>query len=363
MEMMQAPTPLSEEKKFGNIININDLKIKETFKLEENDLTIGLLEANLIFICSNKEKIYQVLKNYDEITKEIPNFKLSQNINSIYNLLVQIFSAKRYEIKPENENQLKIIIKLKDILGNDEMHEILLFQKELDTKTKIKLMEERIKILEKKVEEMDELKKNINILFNENKLLKEEINKLKSNKDEQIIIPEYESKIINKKEKIIFILKEIEKAIGSFNNIKLIYRATRDGDSIENFHSKCDNIRNTLMIVETTTGYIFGGFTSVGWNNNKGKDIYDNKAFCFSLNLKKIYNIINPNYALHIQSNGSRPSFGSNSYVFILQNQFLKSEKSYTEKISDFEGESQACEINGGNGYFKVKELEVFQIL
>ena len=159
MEMMQAPTPLSEEKKFGNIININDLKIKETFKLEENDLTIGLLEANLIFICSNKEKIYQALKNYDEITKEIPNFKLSQNINSIYNLLVQIFSAKRYEIKPENENQLKIIIKLKDVLGNDEMYDIFLFQKELDTKTKIKLMEERIKILEKKVEEIDELKK------------------------------------------------------------------------------------------------------------------------------------------------------------------------------------------------------------
>ena len=159
MEMMQAPTPLSEEKKFGNVIDINDLKIKETFKSEENNLTIGLLETNLIFICSNKEKIYQVLKNYDEITKEIPNFKLSQNINSIYNLLVQIFSAKRYEIKPENENQIKIIIKLKDILGNDEMHEILLFQKELDTKTKIKLMEERIKKLEKKVQEIDELKK------------------------------------------------------------------------------------------------------------------------------------------------------------------------------------------------------------
>ena len=224
-------------------------------------------------------------------------------------------------------------------------------------------MDERIKILEKKVEEMDELKKNINILFNENKLLKEEINKIKSTIDELIIIPEYDSKIINKKEKINFILKEIEKAIGSFNNIKLIYRATRDADSIKMFHSKCDNIRNTLMIVETTTGYTFGGFTSVGWNNNRGKDIYDNKAFCFSLNLKKIYNIINPNYALHIQSDDSRPSFGSNYYVFILGDQFLNAQKSYTQKITDYKGESQACEINGGNEYFKVKELEVFQIL
>ena len=363
MEMMQAPTPFSEEKKFGNIININDLKVKETFKSEENNLTIGLSEENLIFICSNKEKIYQVLKNYDEITKEIPNFKLSQNINSIYNLLVQIFSAKRYEIKPENENQLKIIIKLKDVLGNDEMHEILLFQKELDTKTKIKLMEERIKILEKKVEEMDELKKNINILFNENKLLKEEINKIKFIIDELIIIPEYESKIINKKEKIIFILKEIEKAIGSFNNIKLIYRATRDGDSIENFHSKCDNIRNTLMIVETTTGYIFGGFTSVGWNNNKGKCIYDNKAFCFSLNLNKIYNIINPNCALYNQSGNGSPSFGFSPYIFLLYNKFLSSNSNLVEKMVQYKGESHPCEINGGNRVFQVKELEVFQII
>ena len=117
------------------------------------------------------------------------------------------------------------------------------------------------------------------------------------------------------------------------------------------------------MIVETTTGYTFGGFTSVGWNNNRGKDIYDNKAFCFSLNLKKIYNIINPNYALHIQSGDSRPSFGSNYYVFILENQFLNTQKSYTQKITDYKGESQVYEINGGNEYFKVKELEVFQIL
>ena len=81
------------------------------------------------------------------------------------------------------------------------------------------------------------------------------------------------------------------------------------------------------------------------------------------MNLKKIYNIINPNYALHIQRCDSRPSFGSNSYVFLLQNQFLKADINYTEKISDFEGESQVYEINGGNRNFKVKELEVFQIL
>ena len=49
------------------------------------------------------------------IIKEIPNFKLSQNINSIYSLMLQLFSSNRYEIKDEDESTLKIIIKLKYI--------------------------------------------------------------------------------------------------------------------------------------------------------------------------------------------------------------------------------------------------------
>ena len=44
------------------------------------------------------------------------------------------------------------------------------------------------------------------------------------------------------------------------------------------------------MIIQTTSGNKFGGFTSTGWNSERGKDIYDQKAFCFSINisLKKI---------------------------------------------------------------------------
>ena len=122
MEMMQAPTPFMESKDSLKTIDINDLKLKETFKFEDYSLTLGLLEEHLFFICYKKENIYQAVKNYDEITKEIPNFKSSQNIKIIYNLMIQIFNSKRYEIKSENENKLKIIIKLKDVLGNDEMH-------------------------------------------------------------------------------------------------------------------------------------------------------------------------------------------------------------------------------------------------
>ena len=35
---------------------------------------------------------------------------------------------------------------------------------------------------------------------------------------------------------------------------KLLYRATKDGNSPESFHQKCDNIKGTLTIIKTTKG-------------------------------------------------------------------------------------------------------------
>ena len=243
------------------------------------------------------------------------------------------------------------------------MHEIILYKKELDGNTKMKLMEERIKNLENKVEEMNEIKAKINLLISENEKLKDEINTLKLSKNSQFIIPGEDSKIIQNEDEIVFVLNEVEKKIGKIHNMKLIYRATRDGDSIDKFHSSCDNIRNTLMIVRTTTGFKFGGFASTGWICDKGKTIYDKNAFCFSVNLNKIYNIIDPRRAMYNQSGDGSPSFGYSPYVFLLRNGFLKSEANFVEKMGNYNGETKSCEINGGNPNFRVNESEVFQIL
>ena len=377
MEMMQAPTPISEVNNPFNNINANDLKIKEIFKFNDYNLIIGLADENLVFNCSIKENNYQVLKNYDSIISEIPNFKLSPSINSIYNLLIQLFKSDKYEIKDDGEHKVKIIIKLKDLLGNDVLYDIILYQIEIDIKTKMKTMEERIKVLENKVKELtkenSEIKNKVNelySLYNENNKLKEELqeSKLKANnnnittKGDQFVNPYKDSKIIQNKGELNFILEEIKKVIGKINEIKLIYRATRDGSSINEFHSCCDFIPNTLMLVQTTDGYKFGGFTSTGWNNKKGTDIYDKNAFCFSVNLNKIYNIKKPENAMHLQSFDCRPSFGAENYVFILQKEFLKSKENYVQNMVDYKGETKAYEINGGKQKFCVSEMEVFQI-
>ena len=47
---------------------------------------------------------------------------------------------------------------------------------------------------------------------------------------------------------------------------KLIYRATRDGFGATDFHSKCDRYQNSLMIIKSTKGYVFGSYTEKNWS-------------------------------------------------------------------------------------------------
>lgn len=61
----------------------------------------------------------------------------------------------------------------------------------------------------------------------------------------------------------------------------LIYRASRDGFQSNDFHSKCDNKKNTLVVIKSTNGNIFGGYTQQNWSGNQYK--CDKNAFMFSL--------------------------------------------------------------------------------
>jgi len=63
---------------------------------------------------------------------------------------------------------------------------------------------------------------------------------------------------------------------------ELIYRGSRDGFSAREFHSKCDGKANTLTIIKSTNGNIFGGFTTEAWSSSESW-VKDTRAFVFSL--------------------------------------------------------------------------------
>ena len=387
--MDDAPTPIKPSFIKSESFNLDDLDNKNEYVHEGYKIILGLYNEYVILsIKSDNESNYYQLKNtYEELTENIPNFKILTNLSELLCLMQQLFESNKYEIKKEGQI-MKVIIKIKNMLGKDEEFELFLKKVELTEKQKMELMEEKIKNLENKVNnfisEKEELNKQIKILIDENKFIKDELASIKKNlnvienshknqkdqsinKNENIITPknepnQFNSKIFNKLSEINFIIDEIKKNGQNFRGINLIFRASEEGDKIENFNNICSNIENELIIIKTNKNYIFGGFTKTGWKKNKGKDFFDSNAFIFSYNLKKIYKIKNPEFALHCQSGDCRLSFGSTSYAILLGNNFLTKNSGRIGEMIDYNGETSKMEINGGEKDYQVLELEVFQI-
>ena len=200
----------------------------------------------------------------------------------------------------------------------------------------------KIKIL------LDELKEEI-------KILKNEINDLKKWKKG--------SNIIKDKKEYEFIENRLKLA-GNNKDIryKLLYRASKDGDKAKTFHEKCNGIKGTLCLVETTDNIKLGGYTEALWDGYGFKK--DDKAFCFSLNLKKIYNVAIPEQAIRSYENYG-PIF-ANTLFGINDESFTKGENggwcSYSSD-KQYGIIEKTYEITGGKQDFGVKEVEVFQII
>ena len=69
------------------------------------------------------------------------------------------------------------------------------------------------------------------------------------------------SKILNKNKTIIEFLNLTGLSSSNSNNYKLLYQASRNGFGAKDFHSHCDKITGTLILVKDTKSNIFGGFT------------------------------------------------------------------------------------------------------
>ena len=113
-------------------------------------------------------------------------------------------------------------------------------------------------------------------------------------------------------------------------------------------------------MVKTTKNIKFGGYTEALWDGHGWKG--DEKAFCFSLNLNKIYNISKVEYAIYPNQNyGPRFAF---TLFGIEDEAFKKGEEggwcSYDTDIQY--GIINNKEIAGGESNFGVSEVEIYQI-
>ena len=54
--------------------------------------------------------------------------------------------------------------------------------------------------------------------------------------------------------------------------LRMLYRASEHDCNIESFHKCCDNYDHLLVIIKSTEGWIFGGYTSMSWRVNNPND-------------------------------------------------------------------------------------------
>ena len=150
---------------------------------------------------------------------------------------------------------------------------------------------------------------------------------------------------------------------------KLIYRASRDGFEAASFHAKCDNKPNTLTIVKTTNGCIFGGYTALVWGGSDYLKV-DPTSFIFSLvnRLSKPMLIpikANQNSIPYLScSNG--PTFGQNDFCIVSNSNMTPSSFSYLGQSYDFKlfssTSEKSCLFLADSLRFQTSEIEVFQL-
>jgi hypothetical protein len=149
---------------------------------------------------------------------------------------------------------------------------------------------------------------------------------------------------------------------------KLLYRGSDDGFGASNFHKKCDGIANTVTIILSTTGCIFGGFTPVAWDSTSGyKPDPTNQSFVFRIKNRLQsepckFQLSNPSCAIHCTSSNG-PTFG-NGHDIKVADSCNQNNSSYTNLGNGYANDTgiDGKQVFTGEQYFKVKEIEVFTI-
>jgi len=140
-----------------------------------------------------------------------------------------------------------------------------------------------------------------------------------------------------------------------------LYSASRDGNTSKAFHKKCDGKGATITVVESSTGKVFGGFSSRPWSSTKGFFRADS-AWLFKCHDNGQGERININASCRSKSvfhfKFSGPCFVGESDLWI--NYETGKVKNGCPKLSFTKG---ILSKNSGIVPFQINDYEVFQIL
>ena len=353
---MEAPKPTIPTKMKDFPISIG----KDGF-----NLSIYCSQDSMKFILNRRDKNDDPLKfeksfTFEELTKISKWFKIFDSLEEVYEDIIKLMENKQininleesiaklvFNINMEKIKEFDIFLEKKELTKDELINNLIKENKELKIKVnnlekRLNSLEERFNAFEKNSKELkikvNNLEKRLNSLeerfnaFEKNSKKEKETDNKEDNKNEI-----WKSDIIDDEDK-----KTLNNWINLNNNktIKLLYKASRDGDNYQDFYRLCEDKGPTITIGLTTKGCKFGGFTSLSWKNpHIGKEFYEDKsAFIFSLNKKRKFYPKRGNNNHVCMWSDKGPSFGGGNDI-TFHNNCLHNNNSYNNCPSTYQTE------------------------
>jgi hypothetical protein len=313
----------------------------EEYKIEQKLLNNALQ----ISIVDNRNNEYTGLFS-KEFLSEKEDFLKYLSIKAIFEFFQDNINSKNYEIKIEDLIKLNLIIEY----SPGKKIELLIPRKNLDENIQLNLITELTNIKK----ENKEIKEKLTYL-------EQKINILLQEKDKKDDLKGFENTIIKNNSEAVKILKWI--CPNNERRVKLLYKATPEENTRDDFHRKCDNKGATVTIIETTKGRRFGGYTSLSWDSSsEWKN--DKEAFLFSLDNDKKYDVLqDASYKVYSNA-GFGQWFGNNGNIGLAyeKNYFIGND-THQENFGDkCYSTTVENELSGGKT-FNISKMEVYQVI
>jgi hypothetical protein len=345
--------------------NINYCKDCQHFKENNSNVFKELSDKEISNFIEINNKNESLLLDFDKHFQTLK--KYFEDVQRIYNLF-----------KNNIENKIKFYKEIINLYNKNKKHKInyQMIKNLYDNQFNINpLILEGSKIINNMIDNFNKINKifylndnkslNINKITFENKSNNNEKNMKKSNimnlneneAEKNDVIRRKKKSLTFKRSKIL--LNELYiNSINSFfskpKKFKLIYSASRDGDTTEKFYSKCDDKAPTLVISKNIDGIILGGYTEKKWScKNYKKNIIDNNSFIFNLTKNEKYKALkNMACIVNFENGFGFGDYGNdlyfNSPFFSYESNGINSRGSY--------------DYTGGKIQNKLSELEVYLV-
>ena len=316
-------------------------------------IIIGIMDKTIKIIAKDDLEVYKGQSDLYTLQEKDRYFKMYDNIEDAYQDILTSFSKDNYELIKE-ENHLIINLEM-EVNFKKSVISFILDKKEIQNEDLTKSL---YQLAHKYIKENYGLKNEILVMKEKINSMEEKINflydhiKSKEGYSDAVL---KKSQLLNEKQ-----IEILQNWISpkKYFRCKLVYNAKVDGDKLSTYHSLCDNKGPTLTIFTTNNNLILGGYLSISFDENSGW-IHDENAFLFSFNPDEKYSSIDTTYTFY-GGKDRGPTFGG--YNIEIFDNFLKNDKNkYNMNRVTFDFNKKYK--NSKEIYFKVKDLQVFQIL